>query len=97
MWFVQYVANLGPTMYFFHTTGLQSWNVTFLRVRSPNPLQKASGLGNLTKFAGSENWVLSDGGSDWGVQLTNRHHHQAPASKDDIQVENNHSINYIIN
>ena len=27
---------------------LQSWNIAFLGVRSPNPLPKASGLGNLT-------------------------------------------------
>ena len=30
---------------------LQSWNPTFLGVRSPNPLPKASGLGNLTSRA----------------------------------------------
>ena len=46
----KYVPNLGPTMYLFYTTGLRSWNMAFLGVRSPNPLPKASGLGNLTSF-----------------------------------------------
>ena len=44
----KYVPNLGHAMYLFYTTGLRSWNMTFLGVRSPNPLPKASGLGNLT-------------------------------------------------
>ena len=46
----KYVPNLGPTMYLFYTTGLRSWNMAFLGVRSPNPLPKASGLGNLTRW-----------------------------------------------
>ena len=29
---------------------LQSWNPTFLGIRSPNPLPISSGLGNLTKY-----------------------------------------------
>ena len=51
----KYVPNLGPTMYLFYTTGLRSWNMAFLGVRSPNPLPKASGLGNLTSPGRSQN------------------------------------------
>ena len=35
-------------IFFDWETDLQSWNIAFLGVRSPNPLPKASGLGNLT-------------------------------------------------
>ena len=35
-------------IFFGCENGLQSWNPTFLGVRSPNPLSISSGLGNLT-------------------------------------------------
>ena len=56
MWFLEsscvddseYVPNLPAAMYIFFTTSVQSENLTFLGVRSTNPLPAASGLVKLT-------------------------------------------------
>ena len=57
MWFLEsscvddseYVPNLPAAMYIFFTTSVQSKNLTFLGVRSTNPLPAASGLVKLTR------------------------------------------------
>ena len=38
--------------FFRRENDLQSWNTTFLSIRSPNPLPKVSGLENLTSLSG---------------------------------------------
>ena len=56
MWFLEsscvddteYVPNLPAAMNIFFTTSVQSENLTFLGVRSTNPLPAASGLVKLT-------------------------------------------------
>ena len=58
MWFLEsscvddseYVPNLPAAMYIFFTTSVQSKNLTFLGVRSTNPLPAASGLVKLTRW-----------------------------------------------
>ena len=58
MWFLEsscvddseYVPNLPAAMYIFFTTSVQSENLTFLGVRSTNPLPAASGLVKLTRW-----------------------------------------------
>ena len=58
MWFLEsscvdnseYVPNLPAAMYIFFTTSVQSENLTFLGVRSTNPLPAASGSVKLTSI-----------------------------------------------
>ena len=61
MWFLEsscvddseYVPNLPAAMNIFFTTSVQSENLTFLGVRSTNPLPAASGLVKLTRCRGT--------------------------------------------
>ena len=90
MWFLEsscvddseYVPNLPAAMNIFFTTSVQSENLTFLGVRSTNPLPAASGLVKLTReeHAGGDEYegdgegkdevcqVLAWGGTDGGVR-----------------------------
>ena len=54
----EYVPNLPAAMNIFFTTSVQSENLTFLGVRSTNPLPAASGLVKLTRFLGDSYFLL---------------------------------------